>query len=329
MKGVDLSVVVVTWNTRRLALECLEALERETERCRRRAPWIESEIAVVDNGSSDGTADAIRSRFPRARVVRLARNAGFAAGANAGLRRARGRVVLLLNSDTRVQPGALAACVGYLDRHPDVGIVGPQLLHSDGSRQNSVHHFPRLVAELLPKGLLQLLFRRRFPSQRWTRADGPIDVEAVSGAALFARRELVREVGPLSERYFFFLEETDWCWRARSSGWRVVHLPAARVVHHLGASSKRPHPALTRIEYHRSLYRFYRERRGSVSMAMVLSLRFAKALLYVVTQAPFAVVDSRRRRRWRAHCAVFAWHLRGCPASVGLQQLSPGEAGAA
>lgn len=308
---IDVSVVVVTWNTRELTLDCLASVTAAL------APPTTTEILVVDNGSSDGTAEAIRERFPTARVIALPANVGFAAGCNAGLRAIRGRHVLLLNSDARVMPGTLERCVRFLDQHPEVGIVGPQLLHPDGRRQNSIHNFPIVATELLPKALFEALFRRRFPSRRWV-GEEPLDVEAVTGAAMFARAAAVRDVGPLPEEYFFFLEETEWCRRARKAGWRVVHLPTAFAIHLSGASSKRRDPALTRIEYHRSLYHFFRVNRGTGWMATVLSLRLLKSLFYVVTRAPLALLGGRGLARWAVHRDVLVWHLQGCPRAVGL-----------
>jgi GT2 family glycosyltransferase len=306
-----LSVVVVTWNTRELALDCLASVTAAL------APATDAEILVVDNGSTDGTEEAIRERFPAVRVIALPTNVGFAAGCNAGLRAILGRHVLLLNSDARVMPDTLELCLSFLDEHPDVGIVGPQLLHPDGRRQNSVHNLPTVATELLPKALFQALFRRRFPSRRWIGED-PVDVEAVTGAAIFARVAVVRDVGPLPEAYFFFLEETEWCWRAREAGWRVVHLPTAFAIHLSGASSKRRDPALTRIEYHRSLYHFFRVNRGTASMATVIFLRLLKSLFYVVALAPLALFGGRGLTRWQVHRDVLLWHLRGCPPAVGL-----------
>ena len=137
----DLSIVVVTWNTRDLVIECLVSIDRALE-------WgskLAVEILVVDNGSTDGTCEAVRECFPDARLIARPRNGGFAAGANHGIREATGRHILLLNSDAKLEPGTLEACVGYLDDHPDVGIVGPQLVNPDGSRQNSIHNFPMLA----------------------------------------------------------------------------------------------------------------------------------------------------------------------------------------
>jgi hypothetical protein len=174
-----------------------------------------------------------------------------------------------------------------------------------------------VATELLPKSLFQILFRRRFPSRRWV-GEQPLDVEAVTGAAIFARGKMVREVGPLPEDYFFFLEETEWCRRAGKAGWRVVHLPTAFAIHFSGASSKRRDPALTRIEYHRSLYHFFRVNRGTGWTAMVLCSRLLKTLFYVVAQAPLALFGGHGLVRWKVHRDVLVWHLRGCPEAVGL-----------
>lgn len=312
----DLSIVIVTWNARDVLLDCLASIEREI--LGRTDPGaLATETLVVDNGSADGTVEAVRERFPWAQLLALPENLGFAGGNNVGLAKAAGRHAVLLNSDTVVLPDALEHCVRFLDAHPDVGVVGPQLLNPDGTKQNCVHNFPSLATELVPKGLLETLWPRRFPSKRYDHP-GPIEVEAVLGACLFVRREVLEQVGPMPEDYFFFLEETDWCWRIREAGWRVVHLPEPRVIHVHGASTKKKIPARTRIEYHRSLYHFFRKNRGVGPAAAVVALRVAKALFYTVALAPAGLLSRRGRERWHSRAAVFLWHLRGCPAHGGL-----------
>lgn len=308
--------MVVSWNTRDLLLDCLASIEREVP-ARSQGPPLTAETLVVDNASEDGSAEAIRARFPWAEVIALPENLGFSGGCNAGLRRAKGRHVLLLNSDTVLLPGAVERCVAYLDDHPDVGIAGPQLLHPDGRLQNSIHAHPRLLTELVPRGVLETLLPRRFPSKRFHHAE-PIDVPAVLGAAFFVRHSLLEEVGLLSEDYFLFLEETDYCLRVQRAGYRVVHVPDARIVHVFGASSKKRLPAETRIEYQRSLLLFFRKHRGPLATALLLGLRIAKALLYVVARAPGALVSRRIRERWRQDRRVLAWYLRGRPAGWGI-----------
>ena len=318
---IDLSIVIVTWNTRDLLLECLSSLESAILAVEQESEeTVHIEVIVVDNGSRDGTMAAVRAGFPFVREVVLPRNRGFSTGSNAGVRVARGRYLLLLNSDAVVFDDTIPVCLDYLDRHPDVGILGPQLLNSDGTKQNSFHNFPLVLTELLPKGILQFLFRRRFPSRRWIGTE-PCEVEAVAGAAIFTRASVFARVGSLCEDYFFFLEETDWCWRVRAAGLRVVHLPKVCVVHHQGASSKRKEPVLTRIEYHRSLYRFFRTYRGMTATALVFLIRAAKALFYLVSKAPAAIFGAEYRARWRMHRSVLIWHLRGCPRAVGLAEL--------
>jgi GT2 family glycosyltransferase len=281
------------------------------------------ETILVDNGSSDGTVAAVRAEFPEVSVVELPENAGFAVGCNRGLAVARGRHVLLLNSDARVNRPLLDGCVAHLDAHPAVAVVGPQLLHPDGRTQNSIHNFPTLVTELIPKAALQACFRKRYPSKRHLGTQ-PVEVEAVNGAALFVRASAVRDVGPLPEEYFFYLEETAWCFEMRRAGWRVVHLPARFAVHEAGASSKRRDPSAARIEYHRSLFRYFRTHRGVGSMRLVMALRLLKNTFAVVVQAPRAVAGGPDRARWRARWDVLWWQLRGCPRAAGFAAKARG-----
>jgi len=320
---IDLSIVVVNWNGRALLEDCLASIEREV-RGRSTPGRLETETLVVDQASSDGSAEAVRARFPWAEVLALPRNVGFAAGNNVGLRRARGRHCVLLNNDTVVLPDALERCVRYLDANPTVGVVGPQLLDPDGTKQNSVHSVPNLVSEIVPKAVLETIAPWRYPSKRYEHP-GPIVVEAVLGACLVVRREVLETVGLMPEDYFMFLEETDWCWRIRRAGWKVVHLPDARVVHVHGATSKKRLPAETRIEYHRSLYHFFEKNRGESIARTVRGLRLAKGVLRAAAGSVAAPFSRRRRDRWRQDLRVLAWHLRGRPEGAGLARLAAEE----
>jgi len=317
---IDLSIVIVSWNTRGLLLDCLASIEREVG-----GPpqplGLCSETLVVDNGSEDGSAEAVRAAFPSVEVVALGANRGFSAGSNAGLRRARGRFGLLLNSDTQLCPGVLTHCLRFLDAHPEVGILGPELQSPEGLRQHAIHALPCWLTELVPKGLLETLWPRRFPSKR-QHYQQAVDVPAILGAALFVRRETLEEIGMLPEDHFLFLEETDLCLRAARAGWRVVHLPGAHVTHVHGASSKQRLPAETRIEYQRSLLLFFRKHRGP-GQAFALALwRGAKALLYVILHTPLAL-RAPGRARLGQDWTVLSWYLRGCPADWGIPGRMP------
>jgi GT2 family glycosyltransferase len=302
--GIDLSIIVVAWNVRDLVLDCLASIDAAEL-------GISYEVIVVDNGSEDGTVDAVRTQFPDTSVIALPRNIGFAAGNNQGLLKMRGRHAVLLNSDTILLPDGFERCVGYLDAHPGVAVVGPQLLNPDRTKQNCIHNSPTILSELVGQSLLRRLFPRRYPSKR-VHYDGPVEVEAVLGACLFVRREVVDQIGPIDEDYFFFLEETDWCHRIRAQGWKVVHLPDARVIHLYGESTKKKVPLRTRIEYYRSRYTFFRKNRSRVAFRAVQLIVATKLL-------SGCIFGGRRAAEYRA---ILAWHRDGMPSTSGLGQAS-------
>ncbi len=297
---VDLSIVIVAWNVRDLVLDCLASIRDARLK-------LSYEVILVDNGSVDSTVQQVSEQFPEVRVIALPKNIGFGAGNNRGLEQMNGRHAVLLNSDTIVLEGGLERCVAYLDAHPDVGVVGPQLLNPDRTRQNCIHNSPTLVSEIVSQSLLRRLFPRRYPSKRIEYTE-PTEVEAVLGACLFVRKEVIDEIGMIDEDYFFFLEETDWCHRIRARGHRIVHLPDAHVIHLYGESTKKKVPLRTRIEFHRSRYTFYRKNRGTLayltmSVVVVLKILFG------------SVLGGRRASEYRK---ILAWHLRGRPAESGL-----------
>ena len=233
----DLSVVVLTWNTKDMTLACLKQLQMALREVDRRRGW-SSEVIIVDNGSTDGTAVELRQRFPEMELQENEENLGFAAGMNGGLCRAEGETVLLLNSDAFLGAATIEACLDTLSLHEEAGMVGPRLLHPDGRIQRSVHSFPGVWSEILPRFLIEARHARRERSESGEEAQA-LPVDALRGAVLFVRRALIEEVGPLPEEYFFFLEETDWCWQARKKGWQVLYVPGAPALHLLGESSKR------------------------------------------------------------------------------------------
>lgn len=313
----DLSVVVVTWNTKALTLACLAQLRVALVDVARRRDW-SSEVIVVDNGSTDGTAVELRARYPEMQVQENEENLGFAAGMNRGLRQAQGEVVLLLNSDAFLGAATIEACMDALSSCEEAGMAGPRLLHADGRIQRSVHTFPGVWDELLPRFLRDARHARRERSGAGAGAEG-LSVDALRGAVLFVRRALIEEVGPLPEEYFFFLEETDWCWQARKQGWQVLLVPHAPALHLLGESSKRREPARTRIEFLRSLDHFLRKNRGETSARIVLFLRMVRGVLSGLFELPLAVFSSRVRLRLRERGRLLGWQFRGRPAAGGLE----------
>lgn len=221
---MDLSIIIVNWNTSELTIQCLDSIYR-TE------PHMTFEIIVVDNGSVDDSVSAIASRFPTAQIISNDRNVGFAKANNQALSTAKGRYVLLLNSDTIVLPNSLDELVRVADNHPEVGVVAPKLLNMDGTLQGSWSAFPTFWSELIGKNI-----SRRHPVVGLQFA---YEVDWVMGACMLVRCETVADVGVMDEDYFFYSEETDWCYRIKKKGWKVWYISNAEIYHLGGGSAKR------------------------------------------------------------------------------------------
>src|SRR5262245_26643728 len=245
---MDLSVVIVALNGRDMTLECLGTIGGA-------AGGLEHEIILVDNGSSDGTADAAAAKFPGLRVIRNPGNRGYGPAANQGMRESSGRVVALVNNDTRLPPGGLRDLVGFLDAMPGCGVVGPRLLHEDGRPQHSFDVEPSLATELLNKSLLRRLHPSAFPSRLQERAD-PFEVDNLVGACFVVRREVVEQLGGFDETFFYLYEETDFCRRARERGLKVMVQPSVSVVH-LQGRTRRAVRVRAKIEQARSRFAYF------------------------------------------------------------------------
>jgi GT2 family glycosyltransferase len=313
---IDLTIILVSFETADLLTDCLDSVTA----ARAAHPELNLEVIVVDNGSRDDSVDRAAASALRPRLVAWVRNRGFAAAVNAGLRLRRGRHVLLLNSDVRVDPDLLVDAVSILDQNPDIGVLGPGLLHPDGRAQRSVHPLPGWQTEWLPEVMLRKLRPGGFSDRRGRRVvdRGLREVEAVRGAVFFVRGQIFEKVGLFDEGYFFFLEETDYCARVRAAGHRVVHCESLHAMHRLGASSKQRSPLATRIEFHRSLYRFLSRWRGPVAMQVARRLRTFRNTLSVLLLTLPALVSGTARGRLAERWGLLLWHFRGCPAEPSL-----------
>jgi len=306
---VDLSFIIVNWNTKGLTLQAMASVV-ETVHDRR------YEMVIIDNGSADGSPEAIAERFPQAQLILNAENQGYARAVNQGLSRAQGTYVILLNSDAVLMGGAVKALVDFMDEHPDVGVAGGQLLNEDGTKQNTIAPFPSLATELVNKRVLRILFPGKYPGKEG-RIEGPLDVDSLVGACLAVRRRAVEEVGGLDESYFVFMEETDWCLRMHRSGWRVCFVPSAEAVHLQGATAGSV-KAAAKKEFYRSRYHFFSVHRGAGSATVLKGLLMLRLALEVCADS-FLVVKRRYRDRWRLRWNLLYWHLRACPANEGLR----------
>jgi GT2 family glycosyltransferase len=246
-----LDVVIVSYNTRDDLATCLVSLFGSPPSC----PW---QVTVVDNGSADGSAGVVEERWPEARLVRNERNEGFARATNAGIRAGTGSLVLLLNSDTVVPPGALDALIAALRAEPRAGIVGPRLVDAAGRPELSYGRMMSPLADLRQKVIVRSQRRglglARFYVDRATR--GRRFVDWVSGACLLVWRRDAEQAGLFDERFFLYTEDVDFCAAVRARGRRVLFDPAVTVVHLRGRSGETT-PQLTRVAYRRSQLAFY------------------------------------------------------------------------
>ena len=282
----DVSVVVVAYNAMPWLEQCLESVRGV-------------ETVVVDHGSTDGTLELVRERFPEAALVEE-ENRGLAFGWNTGIERTAGRYVLLLNADAWLDPGSLDALVAFADARPDTAVVGPRLRFPDGRLQRSVRGFPtlwRLATEFL-------FLRRLAPGTRALNAFYGAgfdhaevrEAEVVMGAVWLVRRAAIEQVGPADDAFFLFSEETDWAYRFREAGWKIVFFPGAGATHVYAAS----HKGQLFVENLRGQLRFLRKHRGEAYAER------ARELLLLALRLRGALYRGERGRMYRDGAAWLA-----------------------
>jgi GT2 family glycosyltransferase len=290
---MTLAVVIVTWNVRTLVLDALRSLYDDLD-----TSGLDAQVIVVDNASTDGTAQAVVDAFPRTRLIAAGDNIGFVRANNLALR-ALGfggqgddspDAVYLLNPDTITQPGTTRILYDTLMADKTVGLVGARLTYGDGSFQHSAFAFPglcQLWVEFMPTPgrFVEGRFNGRYPRALYAGRD-PFPVDFVLGATMMLRREVVERTGLFDEAFFMYCEEIDWAWRIHDAGWRVLCVPAAHVVH-LGGQSTAQARAASIIHLWRSRLRLYRKHlprwkvllaRGLIAIGMRRRMRQAREL---------------------------------------------------
>ena len=306
MKDLDISVVIVNWNTKELLLECLKSVF-ETIRD------ISFEVWLVDNASSDGSVQAVRNRYPSVLVIQNDRNLGFAAANNLAFRRMSGRYALLLNTDTVLTEGAIKKLHGFMESNPQAGLACGQLLNSDGSKQNSIANFPSLLSLLVNESILSVFFPKRFPSKRGEYTS-PLEIDSCIGACMMARKKTMEEVGLFDERFFFFLEETDWALRMKRAGWKIYYVPGAHIFHHQGQSVG--HGVNSRKIFYTSRYAYYRKwhpRLYPLFFTIIFLRLLVEACLSLAGVLATLGLSRGMRTKFVTYFKLILWHLCGCP----------------
>jgi GT2 family glycosyltransferase len=303
----DLSFIIVGWNARELLAACLHSLSSEAKGER-------AEIIVVDNASTDGSAEHVEKHFPGIRLIRNRTNLGFARANNIGIRNSAGKYVCLLNSDVQVRPGAIARMREYLDRHPAAGILGPRVLRPDGTLQPSCRSLPNLwntfcralaLDTAFPKSQL---FRGEVMSV-WEH-EAIRSVEVLCGCFWMVRREAMNQIGLLDESFFIYAEDLDWCKRFRKAGWQNVYFPEAEVVHFGGGSSSNA-PLRFFIEMQRALAHFWEKHHSRPAYGLFLIIQFLHHSLRALSHLLLYPLQASNRNqaafRINRHIAALRW----------------------
>jgi hypothetical protein len=264
---LDVSVILVSWNTRDLVMACLRSLPAA-------CAGLSWEAIVVDNASSDDTVASIHRDLPDVRVIANPSNVGFAAANNIGIRASAARYVLCLNSDTVAHAESIAHMVQFADARPRAGVVGPRLLNADGSFQSSCSDLPTAGIEILSvTSVGERLLRAGYPGFAEAECQQPFKPGYVSGACLLVRREAADQVGLMTEDYFMYGEEVDWCWRMWRQNWETWHDPDARIVHYGGQSTRQVKASMI-VALYRSKVEVLRRFRGNLHAQLLRATVF-------------------------------------------------------
>jgi len=272
---LDVSIIVVSFNTKRLLQDCLTSVYQQTGQ-------VNYEIIVVDNASSDGSAEMVKVKFPKAILIENRENRGFAAANNQGMAVATGKYVLLLNSDTLVLDQAIAKTVSFADDNPKAAVVGCRVLNPDRTLQPTCFMFPSVLNMLLSSSYLYKLFPKSkfFGRERmtWWGRNDIRQVDVVTGCFMLVRRKAIEQVGMMDERFFMYCEEADWCYRFKQTNWKVLFTPSADIVH-VGGQSTAQKPASMLVHLRLSILKFIRKHKGRAAY-MVAS--FLTTIFFVV-----------------------------------------------
>lgn len=296
----QVSVVIVNYNTRDFLRAAVQSVVEATVR---------SEVIVVDNGSQDGSVEMIEREFPDVCLVRNKTNERFAKPNNDAISIARGRYVFLLNSDARILMGSLETLLEYMEQHPDVGMCAPQLLNPDGSLQRSCRGFITPWTHCCDMLALDRLFPRStiFARSEMTYFDHQTvrEVEHAMAAAILIRREVLEQVGGFDERLTIYLNDVDLSLRVKRAGWRILFLPTAKVIHHLGKTVGQMNTqfALFDEQYQNSFYYFHKHfgRWSVIVYKLLLVVGFIPRTIY------WSIIALVRPTELARHMRMFSW----------------------
>lgn len=274
---MKLSVIIVTFNSAATIERCLRSVWKEVGEG--------AEVFVVDNASSDGTVGIVK-KFPKVKLIQNPVNRGFAAANNQAIRKARGSYILLLNPDTQVKPGSLEKLITFSEKHPQVGIVSPKLLNPDGSVQREVRQFPTLLPMIMRLFKADRAFpflKRTWPLKEFLMEDFDYDrtqeIPHLMGAVLLVKREVFETVGFYDENFFLWLEDTDFCLRAKEAGWGIVYYPEAEITHLMSHTVRRLSPWEIQRRWNDSLRYYFKKHQPFMEQLLLEPFLWASLVL--------------------------------------------------
>lgn len=297
VRVTDLSIIIVSWNTKKYMEEVLTSLTTIDGN-------LSAEIIVVDNASADGTPDMIRAQFPDVKLIETGANLGFAKGNNVGIQEATGRYICLINSDVNVPSDCLDKMHAYMEQNPSIGLLGPGMMRPDGKVYRSGMRFPTLWNLFVRALFLDSVFKTGIFGgylMKDFRFDQTRDIDVLNGWLWMARREALEQVGPLDGRFFMYAEDVDWCKRFHLAGWRVVFFSEASAVHYGGASAASARSRFN-VEMQRANLQYWKKYHGSVSLFFYLMI---SCLSYTIRALGWSVVYlTKSSARYRANLEV-------------------------
>ncbi len=284
---LEVSIIVVNWNTQDNLRDCLRSIYEQ-------AGEIDFEVIVIDNASTDGSVEMVKKDFPQVTLIENSKNRGFAAANNQGIDISQGRYVLLLNSDTVVLDNALAKTVAFANSHPEAAVVGCRVLNPDRTLQPTCFMFPSILNMLLSSTYLYKLFPKNkfFGRERmtWWNRNEIREVDVVTGCFMLVRQDTIKKVGSLDEQFFMYGEETDWCYRFKQAGWKVMFTPVCEIIH-LGGQSSRQKRSKMILQLRGSILLFMKKHNSSLKYAfacLLVALFFFLRVPYWLIRAVFS-----------------------------------------
>ena len=265
----DISIIIVNWKVKKLLKKCLDSILKYKED-------LDIEIFVIDNNSNDGSLEMITSNYPEVNMISLFINSGFAKANNLGLKKAKGKYLLLLNPDTEITKNFFKKILKYLDENNNVGILGPKILNSDNTIQRSVRRFPTFISQVLIllklKNILSnnvFLSNYLYKNFNYNKTQ---EVDQVMGAAMFIRRSVLEKIGLLDENFFIWFEEVDYCKRANKFGFVVKYFSEANIIHKGGASFNKQSVIKNQMIFNKSLLRYFKKHKFIIEYLFLLLL---------------------------------------------------------